>query len=595
VIATPAPVFSRHVSRAATLFGSAISFVVGVDLVRAIRPALLLDPEPSWAIVRFLLWIGVASAAASAGVLGATTLILWSRVDVSHAPLQPLPFGRRTLAAIAVTAVLLGGALRFVALERLPASLWIDDVSLIPAALALEGSPKDFADSVRPHPFGVAKPFGAVGVLYLEIDRLALHLFGVTVFGVRFPFAFAGLLSLVTGALLGRALLPKGGGTLVALILAGLRWHLILSRWSYAIVIAPLVDVATLLLLRARRRRSDPSALLAGVTAGLAAHVYLSAWIAAAALLAFAAWPSGESRTPRIRVPLLFTAGFLIAVLPLFVFREGRTASYFARTADHNLRLEIERTRSWMPPFAAAADAMAAPWFLSDPIARHDLAGRSRLGLLGIPLALGLLRALLLPREDLSALLLAHAGAAVAANVTGGQADLPNGMRFAYLMSVTAVAIAAGLLSLLRLARPPRRVLALSLVGIAIVSSGLGARDALVTWAQGRAAFDGFGGEDTLLGRAACRWASYGRVELDPRVGHYELTIEGVRRYRLDPDRNTGSSLATGFDARNGRRFRIVPPGSPRREDERLVERIADAWGRQWGWVYGRTTGSNTP
>jgi ABC-type nitrate/sulfonate/bicarbonate transport system permease component len=64
------------------------------------------------------------------------------------------------------------------------------------------------------------------------------------VFGVRFPSALAGAASLVTAALLGRALLPSGGGALAALILAGLRWHLILSRWAWVmIVLAPIVEI----------------------------------------------------------------------------------------------------------------------------------------------------------------------------------------------------------------------------------------------------------------------------------------------------------------------------------------------------------------
>jgi hypothetical protein len=578
--------FGRHSSRAALFAGAAAAFVVGVDLLRAIRPAVLLDPEPSWMPYRYLLWLGVASATAAAGVLAAAAVVFARGWPPTDAPLPSLPFGRRSLVAIAVLAVVAGAALRFVALERLPDSLWIDDVSLIPAALTLEGGVDDFADSVRPHPFGVPKPFGAVGVLYLELYRLSLDLFGVTVFGVRFLFALAGVLSLLTGTLLGRSLLPKGGGTLAALILAGLRWQLILSRWSYAVVIVPLVDVATLLLLRARRRDSAASALLAGATVGLAAHVYLSSWIAAAALFAFAAWPSGESGRVRTRVPALFVAGFLFAVAPLFVFREGRTAPYFARTSDHNVRLEIERTRSAMPPFAAAADAIAAPWLLSDPTSRHDLPGRSRLGLLGVPLALSLLRALLRPRDELSALLLAHGAAALAANVSGGQADLPNGMRFAYLIGPTAVAIAGGFLAILELARS-RRALALALVGLAAVSSAWGARDALVDWAEGRATFDGFGGGDTLLARAAARWDRFGSVELDTALAHYRLTVEGVRRYRLDPSRETEDGRRE-TPKRESREFRVVAPGTGTRNGERLVERVGDAWGREWGWIYGR-------
>jgi len=51
----------RSGKTAAVLFGGAVAFVAGVQLVRAIRPALLLDPDPAWAVPRFLLWLGLFS------------------------------------------------------------------------------------------------------------------------------------------------------------------------------------------------------------------------------------------------------------------------------------------------------------------------------------------------------------------------------------------------------------------------------------------------------------------------------------------------------------------------------------------------------
>src|SRR5207244_11023360 len=108
--------------------------------------------------------------------------------------------------AVAAGAIGLGTLARFVSLERLPPSLWIDDVSLISPALELRGAPSDFTNAIRPAPYGVPKVYGSVGVLYLELYRGALLLFGTTVFGVRFVSAAAGVASLVTALLLGRAL-----------------------------------------------------------------------------------------------------------------------------------------------------------------------------------------------------------------------------------------------------------------------------------------------------------------------------------------------------------------------------------------------------
>ena len=573
-------------ARLAVLVGIAVGLTAGIDLVRWIRPGLLTDPDTLWTAARLLLGLGAACGAAAAGVLAAAAFLLWSRTRSAAAPLEPLRIRRGTRIGLAAAAILAGTALRFVWLERVPEPLWVDDLSLIRPALALSGAPSDFADSIRAAPYGAAKPYGSVGVLYLEGYRAALRLWGTTVFGVRFPSALAGSLSLVTAALLGRALLPAGGGALAALVLAGMRWALILSRWSWnMIVLAPIVDVATLLLVSARRRGRPARAAAAGLVAGVGAHVYLSAWPAAAALLLFAAWPSpgGEAFRSRLLRACAFSGAFALAVAPLFLLREGRSTSYFARTADHNVWLEMARTGSTMPPLAAAADALAAPWFLPDPTARHDLPGRSRLGwLLGIPAAVALGRALLKPREALSALLIAHALAGLAAVVAGGQADHPNGARFAYLTSVAAVAAAAGWLWIIGRARPGRRrAAALAAVGALAVGGALSSRDALVRWPAHRATFDGFHGQDTLIGRAAARWDAFGEVELAPGLGRSHLAIEAVRSYRLDPDASP-SAQPLGSPRL---RVRIAAAATAPLAPERVVERVRDAFGREWARV----------
>jgi len=565
-------------ARKALLVGALAALVAGVDCVRWIRPALLLDSDASWAPARLVLALFVGAAAALAGGVAAAGFLLWSRIPAAGEPLPPLALSAGTRAAVATAAILAGAALRFAALASVPEPLWVDDVSLIRPTLALRARPADFADTTRDAPYGVAKPFGSVGVLYLQAYRASLRLWGTTVFGVRFPSALAGTVSLVTATLLGRALLPAGGGALAALILAGLRWHLILSRWAWVMIaLAPLVDVATLLLLAARRRRSSGLACAAGIAAGVGAHVYLSAWPAAAALGLFALWPE-ESRgglRDRLARAALFAAGFAIAAAPLFLFHAGRRAPYFARTADHNVLLEIARTRSVLPPVAAAADAVAAPWLLPDPTPRHDLPDRVRLDpLLALAVAIAFGRALLRPRDAVSALLLAHAAAVLAAVAAGGQADHPNGARFAYLSSLAAVAGAAGTLWLTGLFSPARRrAAALAAVGALAIGAALGARDALLLWPERPETFRSFHGQDTLLGRAAARWDTLGRVEIAPGVGHSPLAIEAVFAYRLDP------SPFVRAGARRLGRIRIVDARAAPEEGERVVERIQDPLG----------------
>jgi hypothetical protein len=571
--------------------GIVVWFVVGVHLVRWIRPLLLLDPEPSWALPRWLLGLFVVAAATCAAGVAAGGFFLWSRSWLEKISPVPLSWRGRTLALVA-TACLIGGAvLRLADLGRVPASLWVDDLSMIAPALELKGQPSDFADSIRPAPFGVPKPYGSVGVLYLEIYRAALLLFGTNVFGVRFLAAAAGVCSIGTALLLGRALLPRGGGTLAALILAGLRWNLLLSRWGWvALALAPVLDVAALLLLAARRRESLGLALLAGLTAGLGAHFYLAAWVAAAALTLLAAWPRPEAEfaRPRIGLAAVYTLGFGLAVAPLFLLHRGRAAPYFARASDHNVLREIRSARSPMPLLSAAADSLASPWFKADPFPHHDLPGRARLDwILGVTVAVALAHALASLRREASAYFLSHGAAALAASIVGGQAGVPNGFRFAYLGSVTAVAAASGVLLLLSLvAAARRREAELAAFGLLVVGGALGARDALFRWPERVETFNGFHGQDTLIARSVLRWDRYGTVVLTPGLLDSPIAFDAIRRYRLDPeisaDAQRGDSHAT-------RAFRVVAPNTPTEPGERPVEQVRDVWGRSWAVVVGKS------
>ncbi len=581
---------------AALFVGGAAAFVVGVKLVEIIRPALLLDPERSWALPRFLLWLAFVGAVTSAGGLAAAIFVLVGRTRLASPELDPFRLSRSSTAALAAAALVVGVFLRAVSLARLPFPFIEDEVNLIGPTLSLSGTWRDFANSIRAIPFGVTDPHEVIGVLYLRFYRGVLHLFGPTVTAVRLPSLVGGVLSLFTATLLGRALLPKGGGALAALVLAGLRWHLILSRngW-HLILLAAIADAATLMLLHARRRGRAASAAVAGLLMGLGAHFHLAAWVPAVALLGFSVWPEvrGERPAPRLRRLIAYCGGMAIAVAPLFLLREGRATPYFHRTARHNVVREMRYTKSVLPPLGAAADALIAPWFLPEPAGWIDLPGRSRLGwIIGVPVALAFLRALVFPRRELSALLLLHAGSAFVAAVLGGRAGHPHGFRFGYLTTVTAVAAAAGLLQLLQLSPPRlRRAGVLAAIGLVAVSGAAAARDALLRWPESRSTFDAYHGQDTLIGRAAARWEMYGTVTVDPGLGRSDMTIDTVRRYRLDPDQQASMPPVTRRRAVGPRvldRFHVGRPTSAPAPGERAVERVRDGWGRGWAVVFGR-------
>jgi hypothetical protein len=466
---------------------------------------------------------------------------------------------------------------------------------LIAPSLELTATPRDFADSVRPVMYGISGPYGSVGVLYMELFRVILKAAGTTVFGVRLVSAASGVLSLLTAAWLARALLPRGGATLTAIVLAGLRWHLILSRWGWnMILLAPLVDLACLAALRARRRRDAVAAGAAGILIGIGTHVYLAAWIAAAAIFALLLWPrpAGQPR-PRLLSAAVFAVAVGACAAPLFLLREGRVFPYLRRVGHHNVLGEMRLWKSWAPPFYAASDAAMSPWFLDDPTPRNDLPGRTRLGVvLGAAVAIAMARALLLWREDLSAMLLTQAGAGFAAAVAGGQYGLPNGSRFGYLADISAVAAAAGVLwAVGRFPARARRAASLAAAGLLGALSLLGARDA-GSWARAKPTFTSFGGQDTLIGRAASRWSRLGAVRVSKGLGHppeevSEGTIRAIQRFRLDPDEPLAAAAFSATLPR-ARSFRVVSPGAAPAVGERPVERVMDDWGRCWAVVLGR-------
>lgn len=584
---TAGRVFRNTGARTAALVGVGAAFVVGVDLARWLGPGLLLDPDPSWAAERILLGLSLLAAAAAAAVLAAAGFRLFASSRLARERLEALPLSKGVLAAVAAAALLVGIAARAVWIGSLPIPFLEDEVNLITPALALSGTPRDFADSIVAIPLGRKDPHEMIGVAYLELLRSSLRAFGATVTGLRLPSVLGGALSLVTAGLLGRSLFPAGGGTAAVLVLAGLRWHVVLSLSGWhSVLLVPVVDVATLLLLSARRRArgSWASAAAGGAVMGIGPHVYLASWAAAGALAAFAVWPPVPAGGRGGRRLLAFAAGFVLVVSPLFLLKEGRRVPYFGRSSRHNLLSEIRYQKSLLPAFAVVADALPAPWLIPEPQARHDLPARPRLGwIVGALVAVGLGRCLASPREEVSGLLLLHACAAGAAAVAGGTAGHPNGFRFGYLTSPTALAAAAGMLALVGAVSPARRrAAALALLGLVAAGGALGIRDALLEWPRRMATFDSFRGEDTLIGQAAARWERYGAVAVTPGLGRSDLTIETVRRYRLDPDGRSAGGAAAG---RGTRVFRVMARGSEASGPERVVERVRDPWGREWAVV----------
>ncbi len=174
---------------------------------------------------------------------------------------------------------------------------------------------------------------------------------------------------------------------------------------------------------------------------------------------------------------------------------------------------------------------------------------------------------------------------ALLASLAWGERLSPNGSRFAYLTTVTAVAIASGLLWWLGLLpRRWRRAGALLAIGGLFVSFAH-STEQLVQWDRQRGMYVEMVGQHTTVGWAAARWERYGQVRLEASPLYGTLTVDVIRQFRILPRREAAAAPPAG--ARD-RVFRICPPEAPPREGERVVERVRDAWGKDWAVVFGR-------
>ncbi len=572
--------------RSSIFLGLLAAFIAAVEVIRWIRLDLLLDPEPSWQVARLPLGLFAVSVAASFAVLAAALCAVVARSRWGKRAALPLPIRRTSLLVLGGLILVVGILLRVFGMGTL-GQLWVDDLSEVRPAVELRGQISDVPPWSYPVPFRDGRWGGSVGTLYLEFFHFCLKTFGMTIEGVHAPSAIGGILSLITAALLGRAFLPRGGGVLTALVLAGMRWNLIVSQWGWnAIVLAPVMDLAALSMLEARRRNRVFLAGCSGVIAGLGAHVHLSSWIGAAGLGLWAIWPSARVRISRRAVlGLVFSAGLVLAAFPFF--RDDPFGQYFSRISGRSQPLKSEAlvSRTWWHVETAHA-ALTGPWWTPDRFTRHDLPGRFRLDwIVGAARAVAFLKAILAPRDELSAFLLTSAAAAFLSTMAWGRGGTPNSYRYTYLSTTTALAAASGALWLLSaIPWERRRGAAYVMLGSFAISGALGARDALIVWPEHRATFEGFGGWDTLVGQAAARWDAYGTVRIEPSIGGNSIVYEGVRASRLEP--YDEASLQP--EKRLALSLRIVGPGVRPDASERVVERISDDWGREYGQVLAR-------
>ncbi|MGE3272285.1 MAG: glycosyltransferase family 39 protein [Chloroflexota bacterium] len=267
--------------------------------------------------------------------------------------------------------LVLAALLRVPSLDRVPNGLFLDEASRGYDAYALLRTGAD--------QYGVPWPLFAEGlddytpILYTLLVLPSVAAFGLTEFAVRLPAALAGVATVLTVFLCGRALFQDAGtsttgasatknGTLVGLIGAALvaisPWHILPSRTGAEWVLLPLFMTTGIWLLArgCRSGHSGPNLLLAGLVLGVGLYSYAFArllvpllvagcvalwwrnllanwrWAAAGALLLallavpilqFGLTPAGQARFQTV-VPLAKHPG-----LSLVPYYQGNLASYF--------------------------------------------------------------------------------------------------------------------------------------------------------------------------------------------------------------------------------------------------------------------------
>jgi len=277
-----------------------------------------------------------------------------------------------------VEAATLGVVLVVAALFRLPAlgtvpnGLFLDEASrgYDAYALLLTGADQ----------YGVRWPLFAEGLddytpaLYTLLVVPAVAASGLTEVAVRLPAALAGILTVYTTYLCGRALLGSAAGLVAAALVAISPWHVLPSRTGAEWVLLPLF-LSTGVWLLARGRRHGPSLLLAGIVLGVGLYSYAFARLLVPLLVVGFAALWWRELTPRWRWALAGAAVLIALAMPLVWF--GLTPAGQARLQTV-VPLDRYRGLALIPYALSNFASYFGPAFLiwgAEPTDHHRLAG----------------------------------------------------------------------------------------------------------------------------------------------------------------------------------------------------------------------------
>ncbi len=275
---------------------------------------------------------------------------------------------------LAVAALLLVGfVLRTVALTQVPPGLHNDEVASI-----------QMAESVAAGRLAVFLPENTGHeALYYYIAAPFARVFGPTLFAMRLPSVFLGMVSMCLVWALTRRLL----GSVVAVVaLAGCAvtfWTVGFGRVILRVVLeVPLAALSAYCLWRARsaeRWRALMWCALSGVWLGLALNTYTAARVLPAALVAFALYVAFWQRSDRRRWLAGIAVALAVAALvatPLIVYLARHPSADESDFFEINRPLEELRGGNWEPAISATLKTFGMFAFVGDPLPYYDLPDR---------------------------------------------------------------------------------------------------------------------------------------------------------------------------------------------------------------------------
>ncbi len=453
---------------------------------------------------------------------------------------MPLPLSRPSRSASLALAlvVLLGGLLRFCALDRLPPGLYQDEgVEGFDALRVLHGDfPVYFESNYGREPAFMY--FLAIGIAVLGRTPLAL----------RAVSAAAGTAAIPIAYLVAKEMFKRRTGLLAAFIMATTLWPVQLSRLGLRSSLLPAaLGLGIWGLARAWRHDRQRDWLLAGMLLGLSLYTYIPARLALAVplVVALLGWVRGLDRRKALQGGLALLLAYGLTALPLGIYALGHWDIVNGRTAQVSV-LNPDINQGHLAETLFHQGVLVGEMFLiqGDANLRHNVPGRPVFDLaMALATLAGLAVGLVHLRERRWQW--TWAWLAVFLMPTFLADSAPHFLRGYGVWPMLAVVPAVGLEAIVNFLRRRAGLLAAVLAGSALAGASVCATAQayyLSDWLTSRQAYYSFDTFSTDLVAAVNQFTGVGwqgiaqpgtpqpgprgEVWIDPRLYHFTKTVE---------------------------------------------------------------------